>query len=68
MMQYLALVHGSCDGAVSGEDRLEQGDWRESSEEHVERIVDMSAGNTRMWDGGAEMSTVVQQLAWRWRY
>ena len=53
---------------MSGEDRLEQGDWRESSEEQVERIVDMSAGNTRMWDGGAEMSTVVQQLAWRWRY
>ena len=48
MMQYLALVHGSCDGAVSGEDRLEQDDGGKSSEEHVERIVDLSAGNTRM--------------------
>ena len=55
------------DGAVLGEDRVEQGDGGESSEEHVERIVDLSAWNSRMWNGGTKMSTVVQQLAGGWR-
>lgn len=46
--------------SVSGEDSFEQGDWGESSEDHVERVVDLSTGNQRMGDGGAEMPTALQ--------